>query len=367
MILDATALELELGAAELSAALEEDGLETDAAAELELIAASAASLATDATALELAPTAAELRAAELTAAELRAAELRAAELRAAELKAAELRAAELTAAELRAAELTAAELRAAELRAAELRAAELRAAELRAAELSAASEDTLEIDATALELLSAASEDNLEIDAAADLELEPNAASEEDGLALDTPLLEAAGAVLVGAKAAADEVAAAAAGELDDTFAGEAASAGAEDGLAGPAAGALDAAKAGTAAPARTRRWLSFMSKEEIPYEDSIGEACARRRLVVPLRLKSPWSLDLGKAACRGNGRVGFPSLCKEELKSANRVYTSLIECLYALERRNVSLEIVNFPSTSEGCQHRPKKRPCCQPTAHAE
>ena len=238
-----------------------------------------------------------------------------------ELTAADDRAAELRAAELRAAELTAAELRAAELTAAELRAAELTAAELTAAELRAASEDTLEIDATALELLSAASEDILEIDAAADLEVEPNAASEEDGLALDTSLLEARGVVLVGATAAADEVAAT--GELDDSFAGEAASAGVEDGLAGAAAeGALVAANAGTAAPARTRRWLSFMSKK-IPYEDSIWEACARRRSVIPLQLKSPWSLDLGKAACRGNQRAGFPSLCKDQPMRADRVYTS--------------------------------------------
>ena len=175
-------------------------------------------------------------------------------------------------------------------------------------ELSAALEAaSLELDATTPELLSAASEDSLEIDAAADLELEPNAASEEDGLVLDTPLLEAGGVVLVGAKAAADEVAAT--GELDDNFVGEAASAGVEDGLAG--AGALDAANAGTAAPARTRRWLSFMSMK-ILYESSIWEACARKQLIVPLQLKSPRSLDLGKAACRGSEQVGCPSLCKD-------------------------------------------------------
>ena len=169
-----------------------------------------------------------------------------------------------------------------------------------AAELSAAlEEDSLEIDAAAelelepnaAELSAALEEDSLEIDAAAELELEANAASEEDGLLLDTPLLEAEGGSLVWAKAAADEVAAT--GELTDDLAGEAASAGVDVGLAG--AGALDTARAGTAAPARTRRWLSFMSKE-ILYENSIREACARRQLVVPLQVKSPWSLDLWRS-----------------------------------------------------------------------
>ena len=167
-----------------------------------------------------------------------------------------------------------------------------------AAELSAAlEEDSLEIDAavelepSAAELSAALEEDSLEMDAAAEEELEANAASEEDGLLLDTPLLEAEGGALVWAKAAADEVAAT--GELTDDLAGEAASVGVEDELAG--AGALDAARAGTAAPARTRRWLSFMSKK-ILYENPIWEACAERQLIVPLQLKSPWSLDLWRS-----------------------------------------------------------------------
>ena len=106
----------------------------------------------------------------------------------------------------------------------------------------------MEIDATALEL-------ELRLSAAVELEL--NAAAEEDGLMLDAPVPEAEGVVLVGAKFAADEVAAT--GELTDDIVGEAASDGVEDGVG--KAGAFGPARAGTAAPARTRRWLSFMSK----------------------------------------------------------------------------------------------------------
>ena len=169
---------------------------------------------------------------------------------------------------------------------------------------SAALEDSLEIDAIALELLSAASEDSLEIEAIA-LEL---ATLEAASLELDTSVLEARGVLLVGAKVAADEVAAT--GELDDDFVGEAASDGVEDGLAG--AGALDAANAGTAAPARTRRWLSFMSKKILLRRFRYGKLVREAVVIVPLQLKSPWSLDLGKVACRGNEQVGIPSLCKE-------------------------------------------------------
>ena len=38
-----------------------------------------------------------------------------------------------------------------------------------------------------------------------------------------------------------------------------------------------------------------------------MGKLVREAVVIVPLQLKSPWSLDLGKAACRGNEQVGFP------------------------------------------------------------